>query len=174
MHQGSANLTNVAAVRTLHEALAAFRHGVGDALTALDLEGRRPLDWIENDRTRYWPGQVQKASNELSEARLALQKCELTIDGDDTRFCYLERKLLEKAKRRLRLCEEKVQAVKRWRMKIRKEVQEFQVQIAKLKGYLDTDLVNAMASLSRMTAALDKYAQSAQPAGSKPEGQGSP
>ena len=167
MPQQSANLTNVAVVRMLREALAQFRTAVGDALVALDLEGRRPIDWIENDRTRYWPAQVQKASNELAEARLSLQKCELTIDGD-TRYCYDERKTLEKAKHRLRLCEEKVQAVKRWRMRIHKEVDEFQVQLAKLQGYLDHDLAGAMAGLARMAAALDKYVQTAAPAASTP------
>ena len=164
MAHGSANLTNIAAVRALREALSAFRHGVGDALVALDLEGRRPIEWIENDRTRYWPAQVQKASNELAEARLALQKCELTIDGEDARYCYDERKALEKAKRRLELCEEKVRAVKRWRMRIHKEVQEFQVQLAKMQGYLDNDLESAMAGLSRMAAALDQYADTSAPA----------
>jgi hypothetical protein len=164
MPQQSANLTNVDAVRRLREGLSQFRDAAAGAVVAFDLEGRRPLDWIENDRTRYWPAQVQKASNELAEARLTLQKCELTIDGE-TRFCYDERKALEKAKHRLRLCEEKVQAVKRWRMRIHKEVEEFQVQLAKLQGYLDSDVVGAMAGLSRMASALDKYVQMAQPAG---------
>jgi hypothetical protein len=167
MAQQPANLTSIDAVRILREGLAQFRHAVGDAIVALDLEGRRPIDWIENDRTRYWPAQLQKASNELAEARLALQKCELTIDGE-TRFCYDERKVLEKAKHRLRLCEEKVQAVKRWRMRIHKEVEEFQVQLAKLQGYLDNDLVSAMAGLSRMASALDRYVHTPAPAASTP------
>lgn len=155
----SANITSIEAVRVLRTGLTQFSKEVADALVALELEGRRPLDWIEHDRTRYWPAEVQKASNEVSEARLTLQKCELTIDGDETKYCYDERKLLEKAKRRLRLAEEKVQAVKRWRMRIRKEVEEFQVQIAKLRGYLDSDLVRAIGTLSRMAEALDKYTQ---------------
>jgi hypothetical protein len=168
MSQQAANLTNVDAVRILREALAAFRHAVGDGLVALDLEGRRPIEWIDSDRTRYWPAQVQKASNDLAEARLALQRCELTIDGEDARYCYDERKIFEKAKRRLELCEEKVRAVKRWRMRIHKEVEEFQVQLARLQGYLDNDLVAAMASLGRMAAALEKYVHTAAPAGAGP------
>lgn len=164
MARAHANLTSIEALRTLRGALAEFSSEVSAALVALDLEGRRPVEWIDSDRPRYWPAQVQKASNELSEARLALQRCELTIDGDETRYCYDERKALEKAKRRLRLCEEKVQAVKRWRMRIHKEVQEFQVQIAKLKGYVEHDLVQAMAALGRMAEALDKYTQQPVPA----------
>lgn len=160
MPQGAANITSIDAVRILRAALAQFGKEVGDALTALDLEGRRPLEWIDQDRSRYWPAEVQKATNEVSEARLALQKCELTIDGEDARYCYDERKTLEKAKRRLRLAEDKVQAVKRWRVKIHKEVQDFQVQIAKLRSYVDGDLLRGLAALGRMAEALDRYAQS--------------
>lgn len=155
----SANITSIEAVARLKTALAQFGGEVNDALVALELEARRPVDWIENDRSRYWPDQVQKASNQVSEARLALQKGELTIDGSDARYCYEERKALEKAKRRLRLAEEKVQAVKRWKVRIHKEVEEFQVQVAKLRSYLDSDLVRAMATLGRMSDALAKYTQ---------------
>ena len=168
MPQGPANLTDVDAVRMLREALAAFRHAVGDALVALELEGRRPIEWIDSDRPRYWPAQVQKASNDLAEARLALQQCELTIDGEETRYCYDERTAFEKAKRRMELCEEKVRAVKRWRVRVHKEVEEFQVQLAKMQSYLDHDLENALSALVRMAAALEKYVHTTAPAAPQP------
>jgi len=44
-------------------------------------------------------------------------------------------------------------------VQIRKEVEEFQVQIAKLRQFLESDLVRSMASLKRMSEALDKYVQ---------------
>jgi len=167
MSQSAANITSIQALERLKSALVQFGSEVNDALVALELEARRPVEWIENDRSRYWPDQVQKASNQVSEARLALQKQELTIDGSDARYCYAERKALDKAKRRLQLAEEKVQAVKRWELRIRKEVEEFQVQVAKLRSYVENDLVRVVATLGRMSAALDKYAQqTGSPAGS--------
>jgi hypothetical protein len=96
----SANLTSIDAIATLRAALIEFRAGASDALVQLTLEARRAGPWIEQDRAQYWPRQVQRASDALSEARLALQRCELSIDGDDSRSCYDERKALEKAKRR--------------------------------------------------------------------------
>ena len=116
----------------------------------LELEARRPEEWIEHDRTRYWPRQVQQASDAVSEARLALQRCELTIDGDSGRSCYDERKALEKAKRRLNQADAKVQAVRRWRLQIRKEVEAFEVQAARLQQYLESDFARALAALDRM------------------------
>ncbi|HEX5105603.1 MAG TPA: hypothetical protein VFV87_17410, partial [Pirellulaceae bacterium] len=95
----------------------------------------------------------------LNEARLALQRCELTIDEDHRRSCYDERKALERAKRRLHQCEDKVQAVRRWLPQIRKEVEEFEVQVARLKQFLESDFPQAAAALERMAAALDQYVQ---------------
>ena len=159
MARQAANLTSIDVLATLKGALARFDREVSDALVALELESRRAVDWIEHDRRRYWPGEVQKASNALSEARIALERCELTIDVDDRRSCYDERKALERAKHRLRLAEEKVQAVQRWRVKLTKDVEEFQVQIAKLRGYLETDMVRATTVLARMADAVERYVQ---------------
>lgn len=153
----SANLTSVAAIAELKAALIEFDEDVRNALVTLELESRRPLEWIEHDRTRYWPGEVRKASDTLSEARIALERCETSATGDNRRDCYDEKKALEKAKRRLNLADAKVQAVRLWRQRMRKEVEEFAVEVAKLRGYLDSDLARATATLERMLGALERY-----------------
>ncbi len=159
MSSSAANVANIEAVRAVRLALRQFADDVSNALITLDLEARRPIEWIEHDRSQYWPREMRKASDWVSEARLALQRCELTIDADHRKTCYDERKQLEKAKRRLDLSEEKIRAVKRWRMEVRKQVEEFQVQIAKLQRYLESDLVQALAVLDRMAQSLDRYVE---------------
>lgn len=159
-----ANLTSIDALTAFKAALVQFSATASDALVQLGLEARRPIEWIEHDRAQYWPRQVQRASDAVSEARLALQQCELTIDGDSGRSCYDERKVLEKAKRRLQESEDKVQAVRRWRVAIRKEIEEFEVQAARLQQYLDSDFTRSLAALDRMAAALDRYVQPGGPA----------
>jgi hypothetical protein len=155
----SANVTSIEALRLLKAALVTFDEEVQAALVALEMEARRPVDWVEHDRRRYWPREVRKASDVVSEARLALQRCELTISGDDSRSCYDERKALQKAKKRLEKCDDKVRALRRWAPQIRKEVEEFEVQTAKLKQYLESDFSKAPGALERMAAALDRYVQ---------------
>ena len=158
MSARAANITSIEAIRAFTTALMAFEDGAEDAAVQLEIESRRPVTWID-ELGMYWPKEVRKASDAQSEARIALEKCELTISGEQGRSCYDERKVLEKAKRRLRLAEEKVQAVRRWKVHIRKEVEEFQVQIAKLRQYLESDLVRSIASLKRMSEALEQYVQ---------------
>ncbi len=159
MPHGSANITSIDAVRDLKLALQEFDADIRDALTQLLLEVRRAVEWIEHDRAQYWPREVRKASDVVSEARIALQRAELTISPNDHRYCYDERKALQKAKQRLRTAEEKVQAVRRWRVRVKKEAQEFEVQMAKITQYLDADFPRAVAALERMARALEKYTQ---------------
>lgn len=161
----SANITSLDSLSSLKAALVEFDAAVRHALVALELESRRPLEWIEHDRTRYWPAQVRKASDAVSEARLALARCETSSTDERPRDCYDERKALERAKRRLHLAEAKVEAVRRWRHQLKKHAEEFLVETARLRAYLDSDFSRAIGSLEKMLAALDQYvAPAGQPA----------
>jgi hypothetical protein len=164
MAPSAAKVTSIDAMRSFRVALIAFQEELSRAVVSLDLECRRPLEWIEHDRARYWPREVRRASDAMNEARLNLERCLLTIDPNDHRSCYDERKQLEAAKRRLAFAEAKVQAVQQWKQRLKKEVEEFQVQTAKAKEYLDVDLPRAVAQLNRMLDALDRYLRSMRPA----------
>jgi hypothetical protein len=155
----AANLTSIDAIAALKSALQQFDAKVRDAIIQLNLSARRPLDWIEHDRSQYWPREVRKAIDAVSEARLTLARAQATIDPNDHRSCYEERKQLDKAKRRLELAESKVAAVRRWKLELRKEVEELEVQSAKLQNYLDSDLSAAVLALGRMADAVDRYVQ---------------
>ena len=165
MTQRNANITSTDVLRALKLAIQQFEFETSSALATLELEGRRPVEWIEHDRSRYWPREVRKASDDLSEARIALNRCELAITPEDKRSCIDERKALEKAKRRLRLAESKVLAVQRWRLKIKKDAETLQVHISKLKRFLELDLPGAIAALERMSASLEHYVQPGGPSG---------
>jgi hypothetical protein len=160
----AANITSIEAVRELRAGLLKFAEQARSALVALELEARRPVEWVEHDRSRYWPREAQRASDRLSEARQELARCELATSGEDRRYCYDERKALERARRRLSVTEEKVQAVRRWRIKLQREVEEFDAQVAKMSRFLDADFVQGVAALERIAATLDRYVQQRGPA----------
>jgi len=115
------------------------------------------MDWIEHDRVRYWPREARKASDAMAAARSELERQELAIRQEDKRSNYEARLALEKAKRRLRLTEEKVRATRKWRVAVKHEAVEFLGELCKLTTYLDGELPRALAALDRMAAALDKY-----------------
>jgi len=156
---GPANVTSIEAVKHFRVAMQQFDSEAHDAVIQLILEMRKAVDWIEIDRARYWPNEARKASNAVAEARINLERCQMSINPDDKRSCYDEKKALEQAKARLRTTQEKVRIVKHWQMKVKHEAEEFETQMAKLSNMLDTEMPRAVAALQRMTRALDRYTQ---------------
>jgi len=156
----SAHLTSTEAVKALRAALLQFAEEAQHALTALQIEAQRPIEWIEHDRTLYWPREMRKASDRLAEARLELQRCETTISGEDRRGCIQEKKQLQEAKARLELTEERIRTVRRWKLEMKKAVEEFAVQLARVQRYLENDIPIAASELLRMIQALEAYTQS--------------
>jgi hypothetical protein len=154
----SANVSSIEAVRALRVALAKFETNSRDVLTLLEMEVRRAVVWIEQDRRRYWPSQVKQAQEALVEARNELERCELRYGSEAGPSCYQQKKHFERAKRRLRYCEEQVRAVKKWTRVVRQEMIEFESQKAQMAQCLDADMPRAITALGRMIGALEKYA----------------
>ena len=153
----TANITSVEAVAWMQAAMVRFEAEVRDALVAFGLESRKPVEWIEQDRGHYWPRQVRLAQDAVNEAKINLERCQLTIRGDERRSCTDERKLLEKAKRRFEFCEAHLAATRRWMPEIHKEVEAFLVHLAKFDRYLDTEFAQSKRALANMSAALADY-----------------
>ena len=154
-----ARVTSVEAIQLFRGSLIEFGDETRDAVEMLILEVRRAIEWLEHDRSRYWPAQVRKASDAVVTARNDLERCELAVRAEDRKSCLVEKKALRRAKERLKLCERKVELVKHWKRTLHHEVREFQGQMFKMTDFLDTDLPRALATLERITAALDRYTQ---------------
>ena len=164
----SAHVTSIDAIRQLRLELLKFAEKAREARELLLIESRRGVDWIEQDRRRYWPEQTRKASDALIAARNELERCQLRYGSEDAPSCYEQRQAVERAERRLRLCEEKTQAVKRWQIQVRQELQAFDSQMSRLGETLDADLPQAIARLDKMLAALDRYSIPANPPAANP------
>jgi exonuclease VII large subunit len=160
---GAANLTSIETIRELKAALQEFQADLRDAITGLLLEVRRELDWIENDRARYWPREFQRASDRVAEARHDLERHEMALRSEDKRSCYEAKLALEAARRRMRLTENKIRAVRKWRVTLHREADQFEGRLARLNDFLDTDIPRSLATLERMAAALDRYTETRRP-----------
>ena len=153
------DVTSVESLRLFHHALKGYGETVQDIVSILQMETQRAVDWFEQDRMSYWPAEVRRAQDRLTEARNQLEMKQLTIDGSDAPSCYEEKKAVESAHQRLRYAEERLQNSKHWLRIVKHDVEEFQGLISKLASLPETDLPKACASLERMSAALEKYTQ---------------
>lgn len=159
----AAHITSTDAIRDFRTALQEYEADVRDAIAQLLLELRRSLDWVEQDRARYWPAEVRAASDAVIQAQNELARCESAIRAEDRRACYEQRMALEKAKQRQRLAEQKVRAVRRLRVSVQQEADAMHGRLLRLTDFLDTEFPRALAALGRMSAALDKYTQRTAP-----------
>ena len=167
---GSARVTSIESIARFQAALTDFGAGAGAALATLQLEVQRALEWIEHDRSRYWSEQARRAADAVSSARIALERCEAAVRPEDKRSCYEQKQALERARRRQRLCESKLEIVRRWRQTLRQEAQELLGKLSKLADVLEHDLPRAATRLDHRLTALEKYAelQRPRPAGTAP------
>ena len=103
----AADVKSVSAVRAFKADLLEFQSALRQTLEVLLADVHRGVEWLESDRTAYWPAQVRRASDAVSEARINLERCMLAAQSDERRSCYDEKKAFERAKQRppLHLCE---------------------------------------------------------------------
>ena len=153
-----ARVTDVAALDQFRVALAEFNVAVRRALIDIDLEVRRALDWITNDRGPHWQNEVRRGFDNVARMKdeLAHSRTYKKV-GDHAPSCEQEKRAVEMAKMRLAHAEGKVQAVKRWSIAARRAVEEFQGPVQQLMGLLDSDIPKAIVLLERMSAALERY-----------------
>ena len=153
-----ANVKSIESIRAFRTDLQEYQESLRQSLDILVAELTRAADYYESDRAAYWPAQVRRASDKLAEARINLERCQVTTSPDSGPSCYEEKKALQKAKARLQLANEKVKATKKWVIVVRQEVDQFRSRLAQLNFTTDTELPRAMVLLERLASRLDRYA----------------
>jgi len=146
-------------------ALATFSYECGQALSEVELEGRRGVEWITVDRAGYWKAEIRKRSDKVNEAMKDLEHCRTFKKvGDNQPSCVEEKKALERARRRLAVAEQKAEAVRHWSPIVQQQFQETGVRLVHFREVLDGDIPKAVAKVERMLKALDAYRDVSGPA----------
>ena len=155
---GQARLTRIDAVAEMAAAVEAFRNEAAAALESLDLEIRRALEWIHHDRREHWDHEVRRGWERITEARVQLQQAMTARRVDDhDPACIDEKKVLARAKRRLEIAQEKVEAVRHCTRAIDHAVDDYRGARTPLASWLESDAHKALAALRRMMDNLEDY-----------------
>ena len=155
----SAHITSLDAVRDFRQELCRYADVVREILEGLNIETRRAQQWVEHDRTRFWPRESRRAEERLVGARNELQLAKMAAMANEQKSCVEEQKQVDRAKSRLRLCEEKIRHVKEWRHQMQHQVDEFSGRMNKLIHFLETDIPRALAALDQVIVAVEKYTE---------------
>ena len=165
----TADVKSISAVREFRTDVLEFQAGLRQSLELMANEVHRGIQWLESDRSAYWPAQVRKASDRVSEARINLERCMLATRPDERRSCYDEKKALERAIRRLAYAEQKVRTTQHWLRVVRDQADDFRSRLARLEQLVEYDLPRATALLERLARSLDKYVGHGAQGGGRPD-----
>lgn len=154
----SANVQSQTAISDFRADLCSFIVEARQALTAIDMEARRAVEYITETQAQAWQGEVRRGFEKVAHAKLEIHNVRtFKRIGDHVPSCIQEKKELDKAERRLRLAEAKVEAVRHWGRMAEQAFREFQTRLAQFIGILDGELPKAVSSLERILMTLDAY-----------------
>ena len=154
----SAKLTSIDAVREMAVALARFGDEMAAALDDLDINVRRSVEWIEQDRPQHWENEVRRSLDRVGEARAELEKA-LTYRrvGEYRPSCREERAQLEMAKHRAQRAEEIYRVLPQWAHRVDHAVRDLTGARSLLGDWLGGELPRALGVLKRMMTSLEDY-----------------
>ncbi len=155
---GNANVQSLDALRDFRLALVAFHERAQTAMAELRAKIDRTKGWIDQDRPLYWREQQRRAYDEVTKTRIAYDLCRLRTVGGRHSECIEEGVAKQRAKARLEYCQQKIDAVRRWSVKVGQEVDDYRGRTGPMQRQLEEDVPNMLAKLSRMIDAIEGYA----------------
>ncbi len=160
-----AKITSIDAPQALAGALQHFHHEATTALDELSQEIQRAIQWIQHDCKHYWTEQMRIRQQEVTEARVNLERRQMMTVADFRPSCYDERKALELAKQRLAHAQQRIEAVRHWSYAINHALHEYKGGVGPLMRWLETDVPRGLAALGQISAALESYVAAPPPSG---------
>ena len=160
--QAGVHVKSLEALEGMRAAVCIFGDEAGQALSMLDGEIGRFVDWLEHDQLSYWRHEIRLREERLGGAKTDLHRClSATIDPQRIPSCYQEKKVVEAAKRSLEEAEQKLAAVRRWIPVVRQAVFEYRLKVEPLSTAVASDLPRAASAIDSSIARILAYLQAA-------------
>lgn len=158
----AAQLHSLEKLLDFQAALATFTHHAKEALTGMEVDIRRTLQWLEQ-QLAFWHAEVRRAEEEVFKAKQELARRRLIRIGDRPADTTEQEIALAKAQQRLAYAEEKHAACRRWLRELPEAIDEYQAFAVNYQSILESDVPRMQAFLDRKLDLLEAYMQVAAP-----------
>lgn len=155
-----ARIEDVDALVEFNAYLARFREELMTTCDGISIEFQRVHRQLFQDAVVYWRTEMRKSEQRLAEAREALMMCRAKVRPDDYEACSEQQKQFDKAKARLRLCEEKLKHLKACQMEWEQFANQALPRLAEAVDLTETGIPRAKAGLSQILDLIEKYRRS--------------
>ena len=154
-----ADIRDIQALSDLKAAFGRFGDDVLQILPGIQKQFEEVQERLEQ-RQRYWGQEVDRARDELHEARHSMHQCHrqaANSDDDDYVDCSFEEERVSEAERLLAEAEQNWEIVKQWRHRIESQIADFQNDIHRLSDLASTRSGSACSFLAGKLASLESY-----------------
>ena len=159
-----ADVKSIDTLAFVKASFASFAHEANQAVSEIEIQGQRAVEWITVDRAAFWKAEIRRRSDIVNKAIKDLEHCRTFKKvGDNTPSCVEEKKALDKARKLLETAERKAEAVRRWTPVVQQQFRETCVRLVRFREVIDVDCPRAMAQLEKMLKALDAYQNASSP-----------
>jgi hypothetical protein len=152
-----ANVKNIEALELFLDAIVSLRSGTRKQADEIRQQLQRVSNWLEKELPDYWRNEQRIAENKFIEARAELMRCESKTRVEDERSCFVQKKMLVKAKERKALCEHRVRTIPQLARQWNQFCQEISLSVRHLDDLSDSTLQNAISRLQSIVDTLKKY-----------------
>jgi len=154
-------VSDVQTIERFRAVYATALEAFGLALQDAESDVERTCVWLDAEIAPYWQKELRRGQDQVVMCKSALfRKQEIKSTPDARPSVVSERKALEKAKRRVALCEEKLRFVHRGRSELPRQAIVFKAALSPMATLLDRDGPRILAMLHRMTEHLEEYLRS--------------
>ncbi len=153
-----ADVKSIDTLAFVRAAFASFAHESSQAVSEIEIQGQRAVEWICIDQAAYWKTEIRRASDLVNKAIKDVEHCKTFKKvGNNAPSCIEEKKALEKARQRLAVTEQKAELVRKWTPIVQQQFRETCVRLVRFRDVIDVDCPRSMAQLERMLRSLDAY-----------------
>lgn len=124
---------------------------------SLDEQTRRALDWLDNEAPAYWRQEIRRCSDLVACTRSELDTCKMRTVAGQRAACLEEIENFRAAQRKLRQAEEKIEVVRQWAQRVRRELDDYRGRTMGLRMALERDLPRTFGLMDRIISSLDAY-----------------
>ncbi len=154
----TARVQDIDSIRRFRAALVKFVESANVAMTDSEGEITRKMSWLEGEQDQFWTMQIRKWTEEVNRAKDAVRQKRIFKDSLGRQQSTVdEEKHLKKCKLILEEAEAKLANTRRFAKQLQREHLLYRGGVQRLGTVLSADLPNAIATLDRVVAQLERY-----------------
>ncbi len=153
-----AKVQSIEAVESFREAIVKLDESILKQTDDIREQLQRVSKWLASELPQYWSNELRISQNKWIEARQELLQCQAKTRAEDETSCLFQRKALDRATARRKLCEERVKMIPQLSMHWEQFLQEISLSVRQLDDMGESYLPLAQERLGLTIETLKKYA----------------